>query len=104
MPVNPPTIQHLLPEAAPLITVFAGVPHVQSDKFPPVVQFPFVASKPSLYGKVEIGVPHCAFVFIDIPNSVIKKNIIPVVFNKCKRPFFKLAYKNTLLILFKYKL
>ena len=46
--LNPPVIQHFVPEAAAVMTGFNGVPHAQSDPDPPGVQEPLVISKSSL--------------------------------------------------------
>jgi hypothetical protein len=77
--VRPPTIQHFAPVAAPSITVFAGVPHVQSERLPPVVQLPLVVSNPSVYGNTETGVPHCAFTFWLKQNRQVNEKIILMV-------------------------
>ena len=77
LPVSPPTIQHLLPVAAPVITALAGVPQAQSLAVPPVAQLPLFASKPSVYGKIFMGVAHCALAFCEMQNRQVNKTIVP---------------------------
>ena len=80
-------IQHFVPDAAPLITGFAGVPHAQSEPPPPGVQEPFVASKSSLYGNVVIGVVHCATDLCVKQNVLASKKRVPAVLFKSDRNF-----------------
>lgn len=63
------------------------MPQVQSDAVPPVVQLPFVASNPSLYGNTEIGVLHCAFDFCGKQNVHTNEQIIPAVLYNNDRKF-----------------
>lgn len=85
LPERPPIIQHFAPLAAAVITVFDGVPHAQSEPNPPGTHAPLVASKPSLYGKTEMGVPHCACIFCVKQNVQMSKKNIPVVLCKSNR-------------------
>jgi hypothetical protein len=63
------------------MTGFEGVPHVQSEKVPPVTQLPSDVSKFSLYGKLLIGVVHCEKEKKDEKKRAIEK----IVFTSGKR-------------------
>ena len=76
-----------MPVAALLITGFEGLPHAQEEKVPPGVQPPLPASKPSLYGKVDMGVPHCAFVFCIKLNTDTNEIIKTAALFKDNRKF-----------------
>jgi hypothetical protein len=77
----------VLPFAAPVITGLLGVPQAQSLTVPPLVQLPLVASKPSVYGKIFMGVAHCALVFCEKQNIHTNEIIIPVVLFKSNPKF-----------------